>query len=509
MRDIVATIAPDQDDLVRADVSRTVCVQGAPGTGKTVVGLHRAAFLLYAHRDRLRRGVLVVGPNRSFLEYVAGVLPALGEVDARHATVEELVARVPVRDVDSPEVATLKGDSRLAEVIRRAVWSRVAAPGEPLIVPRGSRRWRMPAHVVAEAIDELRSREDVRYGAARLLLSQRLAHLVLVQMEAAGESPDDRVQDAVARSRPVKSYVDRVWPAVDAVKTVLGLLSDPGRLAAAAAGILDPGEIESLCWATPPRGPGSARWSAADAVLVDEAADVIERTTSLGHVVLDEAQDLSPMQLRAVGRRCATGSATVLGDLAQGTTAWATASWRESLRHLGKAQAEVTELVQGYRVPSQIIDFASRLLPHIAAQLTPPTSIREDPGALRVIRAADVFAATVAAARTSLEREGSIGIITADAATVTMSKALEKAGLDHHVLGRDEHTEFDRLVLVPAALAKGLEYDCVVVAEPAEIVAAEPSEQVGLRRLYVALTRAVSGLTVVHSLPLPATLDRP
>ncbi|HKG51975.1 MAG TPA: AAA family ATPase, partial [Actinomycetales bacterium] len=197
MRDIVATIQPEQDEIVRADVATTVCVQGAPGTGKTAVGLHRAAWLLYAFRDRLaRQGVLVVGPNRAFLEHVGAVLPALGEVEVRHTTMEELTAAVPVRAVDDPVLATLKGDGRMAEVLRRALWSSVRIPDDALVLPRGSHRWRVPAYQARELVDELRTR-GVRYGAARAMLPQRLAHAVLLQMEAAGDSPDDRVQDQV------------------------------------------------------------------------------------------------------------------------------------------------------------------------------------------------------------------------------------------------------------------------------------------------------------------------
>ena len=344
MRDIVATIQPEQDVIVRSDLASSVCVQGAPGTGKTAVGLHRAAFLLYSHRDQLsRQGVLVVGPNASFLRYIGDVLPALGEIDAQQTTIEGLVgatlarlnAKYAVRGADAPAVAVLKGDARLAVVVHRALWSGVRTPAEGLLVPRGARRWRLAPYEVEEILTELRGR-GVRYGAARGMLAQRLAHGILVKMEIAGDSPDDRVQDAVARSREVKRYVDQVWPAVDPARLVLRLLADADFLAEVADGVLDADEQALLRWDKPYRAPGSARWSLADAVLIDEAADLVERTPSLGHVVADEAQDLSPMMLRAVGRRCSTGSTTVLGDLAQATTPWATRSWEDALGHLGK-----------------------------------------------------------------------------------------------------------------------------------------------------------------------------
>ncbi len=285
MRDIVATIQPEQDLIVRSELDQSVCVQGAPGTGKTAVGLHRAAYLLYAHRDQLsRQGVLVVGPNASFLRYIGDVLPALGEIDAQQTTIEGLVqktlarlnARYAIRGEDNPAVATLKGDARLATVVSRALWSQVVAPAEGLLVPRGARRWRLASYEVEEILDDLRGRA-VRYGAARAMLPQRLAHAILVKMELAGDSPDDRVQDAVARSREVKRYVDAVWPAVDPARLVLRLLSDPDFLARAADGVLTDDEQRRLLWAKPPKGPGSARWSLADAVLIDEAQDLVER----------------------------------------------------------------------------------------------------------------------------------------------------------------------------------------------------------------------------------------
>jgi len=307
MRDIVATIQPEQDELVRADATTTVCVQGAPGTGKTAVGLHRAAWLLYAHRDRLSRtGVLVVGPNGAFLDHIGAVLPALGEVSVRHTTAADLLGSVPVSGTDPTARARLKGDARMATVLRRAVWSHIVEPTEPLVVPRGARKWRVPAYLVGEVVDELRER-GVSYGAARAMLPQRLAHLVLLAMERSGESPDDRVQDAVARSNAVRGYAGALWPAVDPRAVLYRLLSDPAELARHATGLLTAEEQRVVLWDKPARSRAAVRWSSADLALLDELADLVQRTPSLGHVVLDEAQDLSPMQLRAVGRRCATG----------------------------------------------------------------------------------------------------------------------------------------------------------------------------------------------------------
>ncbi|MFD5232328.1 HelD family protein [Streptomyces qaidamensis] len=504
MRDIVATIQPEQDEIVRSGLSGTVCVQGGPGTGKTAVGLHRVAYLLYAHRERLARtGTLVIGPNRSFLHYIEQVLPALGELAVQQATVDDLVAHVEIKGSDDAAAAVVKGDARLAQVLRRALYSHVTMPTEPVVVVRGSRRWRVPAYQLEELVRELLDR-DIRYGAAREALPQRIAHAVLVQMERSGEAPDDRVQDAVARNSAVKAAVKAVWPAVDPAKLVLRLLSDAEFLAVHAEGILDGDEQKAILWAKPARSVKSARWSPADAVLIDEATDLIQRTHSLGHVVLDEAQDLSPMQYRAVGRRCTTGSATVLGDLAQGTTPWATRSWQEALAHLGKQDALVEELTAGFRVPTDVITYASRLLPHIAPGLTPVVSIRENPGHFE-IRPVSGGKDVVEACRESLRHEGSTGLIAADARVPELAEALAEAGIPY--LGPGEETTQDtRLTLVPASLAKGLEYDYVVLDEPRAVVDGEPDERTGLRRLYVALTRAVSGLTVTHTARLPAQL---
>ena len=506
MRDIVATIQPDQDDIVRAAADQTLCVQGAPGTGKTAVGLHRVAYLLYAYPSRMTRGgVLVIGPNRAFLSYIRNVLPALGELNVSQTTLADLVARVPVRATDPAAAARLKGDTRMAGVLRRALWAGLRPPTEPVLLARGSWRWRVPAAELGDLVAELRDR-GVRYAAGRDMLGHRIAHVILTRMEAAGETCDDRTHEAVRRSRPVRAAVDAIWPKADPVKLVLRLLSDPALLAGAADGLLDPAEQDLIRWARPPRGPASAPWTQADAVLVDEASDLIERTPSLSHVVLDEAQDLSPMECRAVGRRCATGSATVLGDLAQGTAPAATASWPTLLGHLGKADAELRELRTGYRVPRQILEYANQLLGTLAPGLAPASSLRQDPAALTVLPATaqSLPSALAAACTAALSGVGSVAVIAADDQVGPLSGLLGTARLAHRVLdGAGTEPGGDGLLVIPVTLAKGLEFDHVIVVEPARIVAAEPR---GLHRLYVALTRAVSRLTVLHAEPLPAVL---
>jgi DNA helicase IV len=524
MRDIVATIQPEQDSIVRAGLDHSLCVQGAPGTGKTAIGLHRAAYLLYAFREQLARsGVLVVGPNDSFLSYIADVLPALGEIDVAQTTVTSLVCqanRVVVRGFDSVPAALIKGDARMAEVLHRAVWSHLGRASAPLVVPRGAYQWRVGAYLTAEVVEELRQR-GVRYEAGRAMLPQRLAHQVLLRMEAGGDSPDDRVQDAVARSKPVRAYADAIWPALDAVRLIMKLLTDAEFLAAAADDILSTEEQQLIMIKRPPRSIAAARWSLADVILIDEVADLLQRTPSRGHVIIDEAQDLSPMMLRAVGRRASTSSVTVLGDLAQATTPWATRSWRESLTHLGHPNAAIEELVAGFRVPGAVIDFAARLLPHIAPTLKPPHSVRRHRGELDVRSIGRIGEKLVEAVAQTMRNEGTVGVIVADDAVPGVRKVLEREQLDYDLLGEDPQifdaradlrkaavdvTQTLKPILVPASLAKGLEFDHVVLVEPAEIMAGEPDQVTGLRRLYVCLTRAVTSLVVVHAAELPAAL---
>ncbi|MGW5577959.1 HelD family protein [Micromonospora chokoriensis] len=502
MRDIVATIQPEQDELVRADLADSICVQGAPGTGKTAVGLHRAAYLLYLHRERLRRaGVLIVGPNRAFLSYIAAVLPALGEVEVEQATVEELISRVPVRAVEAPAVAALKHDVRMASVLQRAVRAQIGAPTESITVSDGSFRWRIGLEPLHRIVEETR-REGLRYGTGRERVRARVVSLLQRQAEARrAESPSDAWLRRMGRCRPVVDFLDAVWPALTPEGLVHGLLSDPARLAAAADGLLDDTEQALLRWEKPARTPKATRWTAADTVLIDEASGLLERPSGFGHVVVDEAQDLSPMQCRAIARRSEHGSITLLGDLAQGTAPWAATDWKESLAHLGKPDAVVVPLTIGFRVPAAVVAFANLLLPALAVDVPAAESLRHD-GGLDVRTVTDLTSATVAEVRAALDHDGSVGVIAADDAVDGLRAALADAGVE--TATADDVAAAERVTVVPATLVKGLEYDHVVVVEPAAIVAAEPR---GLHRLYVVLTRAVSRLAVLHHEPLPAPLS--
>jgi len=495
MRDIVATIQPEQDELVRADLDHSLAVQGAPGTGKTAVGLHRAAYLLYLHRERLRRsGVLVVGPNRAFLSYISAVLPALGEIEVEQSTVEDLIAHFPVRSTDAVEVAAVKHDARMATVLATALGAHIAKPTEPIVVSDGSYRWRIGAEPLRRIVDEAR-REGLPYGIGRERVRARVVALLQRQSEARrGDSPGEPWLRRMGRAQPVVEFLDAVWPAVTPEGLVHRVLSDPP------AGVLTDEERALIRWDKPARTPKATRWSAADLVLIDEAAGLIERMPSFGHVVVDEAQDLSPMHCRAIARRSEHGSITLLGDLAQGTAPWAATDWAVTLRHLGKPDAPVVPLTVGFRVPAAVVAFANRLLPALDVDVPAAVSLRRD-GGLAVHQVSDVDAATVAEVRAALDLEGSVGVIAADVAVPRLRAALAAAGIE--AATADDVEAEERVTLVPASLVKGLEYDHVVVVEPAQIVAAEPR---GLHRLYVVLTRAVSRLAVIHAAPLPAPL---
>ena len=317
MRDIVATIQADQYRLITREPSPLLVVQGGPGTGKTAVGLHRASYLLYSQRERLRR-VLVVGPNPTFMEYVSHVLPTLGEESVEQRAVGELADGIVPSVADAAAAERLKGDVRLADVIERAAAERSTAQPEELVARMEGEYVRVRERVVSELLDEVRgelgltahARERFRMSVLRRFYEDYGARLGGLAWRDFGE-----VERTLNAKGFLARWLDRVWPAVSPDGLVRSLLTSHARLGEAADGILDPAEQRLLH--RPRAGFG---WSEHDVALVDEARALLaERPRSFGHVIVDEAQDLTPMQLRMVARRAPSGSITILGDIAQAT----------------------------------------------------------------------------------------------------------------------------------------------------------------------------------------------
>jgi DNA helicase IV len=502
MRDIVATIQADQYRLITYDLEGVLVVQGGPGTGKTAVGLHRASWVLFTYRERLaREGVLVVGPNRTFIEYVSHVLPALGEASVVQRAVGDLRDGQTPERRDSLQVARLKGDVRLAEVLRRAVWSRIGVPGEDLAARLEGGYVRVPAERLAELVATARD-EGASYSAARQRLQMQMLRAFYERygrrLGLAATRSFDEVERALRKGGYLQKLIDRFWPALDAQKLLGQLLTDRARLAGAAEGLLTEEEQAALLR---PRRDARA-WTESDVPLLDELDALIQgRPEWFGHVIVDEAQDLTPMQVRMIARRAPSGSLTILGDIAQATGPFAYERWEELLEHLPHDGLAVEELVLAYRVPAEIMELALPLLARIAPGVRPPQSYRpggEEPRFVRV--GSDELSHRAAEEALLLDAgEGTVAIIAPESQVPELREVLTRAEIDWHDSPLEELAPAVRLLT--AREAKGLEFDHVVVVEPAAIVD-EAAGTHGLRHLYVALTRPTQTLTVVHAAAL-------
>jgi DNA helicase IV len=510
MRDIVATIAAEQDVVIRSPLDTCLVVQGGPGTGKTAVGLHRAAFLLYEHRPQLdREGVLVVGPNPLFLHYIAQVLPSLGEAATRQSTIERLVSGPVgrVRAFDTPSVARLKGDARMAIVLARAARQHLRPPTDDLTIPTPWGRVRLTAEAVAAAVDEIIAR-GVPFATGRTAFRTRLARLARQAHEAVrGDDavPSDAFEAAWRANAEASAIAGRIWPSLSAPALVKRVLTGRTALRRAADGVLAPDEQEALV-RKGGRRLDDEPWTVAELVLVDEAEALLNGVSrTYGHVVVDEAQDLSAMELRAVARRCPGRSMTILGDLAQATAPGAQSSWDDVVAALGSpATASVEELEMGYRVPAAIIDVANRLLPTVAPGVRPAKSVRLEGRAPDVVACPSPEALVGAVVDRAAELAGawsSVGVVVPGDLAGPVGEALVEADVPFGSSGRPGGDAAVTLLVPPEA--KGLEFDAVVVAEPAAFLSDGTS---GGRLLYIALTRAVQELTVLHAAPLPAAL---
>ena len=498
MRDIVATIQTDQFRLITREPEGVLVIQGGPGTGKTAVGLHRASWLLYTYRRELERsGVLVVGPNPVFMDYISHVLPMLGEERVEQRAVDEL-AGVEAARPEEPALARLKGDSRIGDVIAAAVAALPHPPSELLAVRLEGVELRLSPEQVAGLLEEART-ETASHAAGRERLRTKIARAFYERytsrLGVSAYLSFEDIESALRRGGFMNRTLDALWPRPKPEQLVRRLLTRPDELAAAAEGILDPHEQRLL---QSGRGKG---WSDADLPLLDEARALLEGAgRPYGHLIVDEAQDLTPMQLRMLARR-STGPMTILGDIAQAAGPISYTGWNELVRGMSPdVPFIVEELRLAYRVPADVLELALPLLPLIAPDVAAPIAYREGDEPPRFVRATPehLMATAVREAGREAAREGRTALI----APAELVAELEP-------LGPRPGTAFDELAAPVQALsprqAKGLEFDRVVLVEPARIVS-EADRIEGLRALYVALTRATKTLVVVHAEALPVEL---
>ncbi|SHN74048.1 HelD family protein [Cryptosporangium aurantiacum] len=590
MRDIVTTIQREQDEAIRAPARGVTLISGGPGTGKTQVALHRAAYLLYTDRGRFADGrILVVGPSTVFTNYISRVLPSLGEESVHLRALGELVDGVTATRRDRAEVAAIKGSERMRDVLAELGWQPApTAPTRLRLVYSGD-VLTLDADVLAEARRRVRARCEATGtppNSARPVAAQILLDALWAGADPRRRPDRETFAGEVGERNEFGGFLRAWWPALIPadvlsrladVDRIVGLDTADAAVLAATYGdradwsvddvpLLD--ELSALLGDPPPEpkgptplwqlrelstGPRSVdtfvlsygmhngwevyqpghptpfasagaqaidsnavaaaqRW--AEFVLLREGHKVVGWTDGFDphgeegyvpeleeplpvdepddaptpdpyrHVILDEAQDLSPMECRMIARRAEYASMTVVGDLGQATHPLAVGSWPELVARLGKREVRTLELLTGYRVPQTIADYAARIL---APGIAPTRSYR--PGGTLSVRHVDDLATAVRDAVRAAPDGGSLAVLVADDAEAELAPVV---------------ADLPGVALVPAATVKGLEYDQVIVVEPADIVEAEPR---GLNRLYVALTRAVEGLTVLHRKPLPASLD--
>ncbi len=529
MRDIVATIQAEQDVVIRLPLDSLAVVQGGPGTGKTAVGLHRAAFLLYTNREHFeRRKMLVIGPNRLFLSYISDVLPSLGETSVIQATVDILNSRIfPVRATETSDVAAWKGDARMAIVINRALSARIARsaalrsqPDFEFMTRFGGVR--IPAAEIAKVLEDVTARQLALNTGRDVFREQVVALSWRIRSQRSDVSPEQQFQfvDDLRKQTGFRTAIDRIWPSLAAPSVLRKLLGSLQSMKSAADGLFSSAEMRAMVRKQASK-VSSERWTRADVALLDEINDrVTGDTPQFGHVVIDEAQDLSSMELRMVARRSTARSLTILGDLAQSTTPWGQDSWTNVLADLGHQRpdargrvpspvaGDVHRLTVGYRVPSQLVAFANRLLPSAAPGVDPLTSVREGPAEPEtlLVERTELASALVGAARRLHELSGLVGVLVPSTMVDETVSAFQRA----HVVASDSRSNVrldEGISIIAAESSKGLEFDSVVVAEPLRIINEHPGgKRHGYRTLFVALTRATQRVAVVHSEGLPVEL---
>jgi len=497
--DIVATIQAAQYEVISRPLDQLLVVQGGPGTGKSVVGLHRVSWLLFNRRDRLdARDVLVVGPNPAFVRYISSVLPTLGDEAVVQLPMQALGPRVRIGRVDPPELRRLKGDRRLLRLILRGLRNRQQVEAVPVDLTIDGQAVELDGRRIATRARQLAGRpHNEGYRMLRaFLVAEATAALTRGPLSYSPTLRGEAVRD-------IDNYLDRVWPSLTPQTFLVELFSSRRQLLAAGAGTLSEGELDMLALPTSTQVT-SWQWSVDDVPILDSADALLNGVAATyEHIVVDEAQDLSPLQLESIRRRSRAGSMTVLGDLAQGTAPWAHSSWDpivQALRH-ERVTAEAVELDYGYRLPAEVHEVAMRLLPEVAPGMTCPQALRSSGHEIATVAVgpADVAAAVGDAVR-GLAADGIVGVITAASTRALVVAQLEAEGI---AWASELRPSAAPVVVLGPDDAKGLEFDSVVVVEPAAIVAETDH---GFRSLFVALTRCTHRLSLVHARPLPAVL---
>ncbi|MEJ2860873.1 HelD family protein [Actinomycetospora flava] len=595
MGDIVATIQGEQDRVIRSSANGVVVVEGGPGTGKTAVALHRAAYLLYTHRRQLaRRGVLVVGPNPTFLRYIEQVLPSLGETSVLLSTVGELYPGLSAHRPEPATAAALKGHVEMSKMLATAVRDRQELPrrpirlnvdGEPVVVDRD---------VVAQARTRARRTRRPHNDAKRTFVREVVDQLARREVDRVGRDVDghgnllDRgdladVRAGLRADPDLRAVLDELWPTLTPPQLLADLWTTPQRLRAATRGWSDADRDLLARDAMPADLLDGAWWSPADAVLLDEVAELLgeddtaareaeerkreadeayaagvleilameedwdpellrptdvvdasvladrtreatyasaaeraadDRTWTFGHVIVDEAQELSPMAWRVLMRRCPSRSMTLVGDVAQTGARGGASSWAEVLSPYVKARWRREVLTVNYRTPAEIMAVAADVLAAIDPTATPPESVRESGVAPRAVATDGSGLVAVAVEQARRAREavvdaegaGRVAVLAPGSRVDELAAALGVAAGPTGAADGDPAVDLgSEIVVSEVADAKGLEFDAVVLVDPEGVVDASPR---GLNDLYVALTRATRSLVVVHPGPLPTVLGR-